>query len=56
MLAKVGFPVKSLARTKIGGLRLEGLSVGKHRRLSRTEVAALKRAADRQADLAHRKA
>jgi len=55
MLAKVGFPVKSLARTKIGGLRLEGLSVGKHRRLSKTEVAALKRAADRQADLAHKK-
>lgn len=44
MLASVGLPVQSLKRTRIGPLRLEGLAVGKHRALSRAEVAALRRA------------
>ncbi len=44
MLASVGLPVQSLKRTRIGPLRLEGLAVGKHRPLSRAEVAALRRA------------
>ncbi len=45
MLAKVGLPVQSLRRTRIGGLKIEGLGVGKYRLLSKSEVAALKRAA-----------
>jgi 23S rRNA pseudouridine2605 synthase len=45
MLAKVGLPVQSLKRTRIGGLKIEGLGVGKYRPLSKAEVAALKRAA-----------
>ncbi|MBM4027575.1 MAG: rRNA pseudouridine synthase [Planctomycetes bacterium] len=45
MLAKVGLPVQSLKRTRIGPLSLEGLGVGKYRPLSKAEVAALKRAA-----------
>jgi len=49
MLAKVGVSVKSLKRTRIAGLRLGSLSVGKYRPLSKAEVAALRRAADRQA-------
>jgi pseudouridine synthase len=44
MLAKVGLPVKSLKRTRIGPLRLEGLGTGRHRVLSRAEVASLRRA------------
>ena len=49
MLAKVGVAVKSLKRIRIAGLRLGSLSVGKYRPLSKAEVAALRRAADRQA-------
>ncbi len=45
MLAKVGLPVQSLKRTRIGGLGIEGLGVGRYRPLSKGEVAALKRAA-----------
>jgi 23S rRNA pseudouridine2605 synthase len=45
MLAKVGLPVQSLKRTRIGPLKLEGLGVGRFRPLSKPEVAALKRAA-----------
>ncbi len=56
MLAKVGFPARSLTRTRIGGLRLEKLAAGRHRRLSKAEVAALKRAAARGTDATHRKA
>jgi 23S rRNA pseudouridine2605 synthase len=44
MLAKIGFPVKSLTRTKIGGLAIRGLGVGKYRQLTNTEVACLKKA------------
>jgi 23S rRNA pseudouridine2605 synthase len=45
MLAKVGLPVQSLKRTRIGKLSIEGLGVGRYRPLSKSEVAALKRAA-----------
>ncbi|NQT00557.1 MAG: rRNA pseudouridine synthase [Planctomycetes bacterium] len=45
MLAKIGLPVKSLARTKIGRLAIRGLGVGKSRPLTKTEVAYLKKAA-----------
>jgi 23S rRNA pseudouridine2605 synthase len=45
MLAKVGLPVKSLTRTKIGRLELRGLGVGKSRPLTNAEVAHLKKAA-----------
>jgi 16S rRNA U516 pseudouridylate synthase RsuA-like enzyme len=38
MLAKVGLPVKSLKRTRIGKLTSRGLGVGKYRRLTRGEV------------------
>jgi pseudouridine synthase len=45
MLAKVGLPVKSLKRTRIGRLTARGLGVGKFRMLNKAEVAHLKRAA-----------
>ncbi len=45
MLAGVGLPVRSLKRTRIGPLKLEGLGVGKYRPLTKAEVASLKRAA-----------
>ncbi|MCU0913410.1 MAG: rRNA pseudouridine synthase [Planctomycetes bacterium] len=45
MLAKVGLPVQSLRRTRIGGLTTKGLGVGKFRPLAKGEVAALKRGA-----------
>jgi 23S rRNA pseudouridine2605 synthase len=45
MLAKVGLPVQSLKRTRIGSLRIAGLGVGRCRPLSQAEVAALRRAA-----------
>jgi 23S rRNA pseudouridine2605 synthase len=45
MLAKVGLPVQSLRRTRIDGLSITGLGVGRFRPLSRAEVAALRRAA-----------
>ena len=43
MLAAVGLKVKSLKRTRIGRLNERGLGVGKFRRLSKAEVAYLKR-------------
>jgi 23S rRNA pseudouridine2605 synthase len=43
MLAKVGLPVKSLKRTKIGNLDVRGLGVGKFRRLTDAEVAYLRK-------------
>ncbi len=50
MLAKVGLPVKSLKRTKIGRLTSRGLGVGKFRRLTTAEVTYLKKiAAGREA-------
>jgi 23S rRNA pseudouridine2605 synthase len=45
MFSKVGLPVQSLTRTRIGGLNARGLGVGRYRPLTRAEVAALKRAA-----------
>lgn len=45
MLAKVGLPVKSLKRTRIGKLTSRGLGVGKYRRLTRGEVEYLKKTA-----------
>lgn len=45
MLAKVGLPVQSLKRTRIGGLTIKGLGVGRYRPLSKAEVTSLKRAA-----------
>ena len=44
MLAKVGLPVKSLTRTKVGRLAIRGLGVGKSRSLTNPEVAYLKKA------------
>ena len=44
MLARVGLPVKSLKRTRIGKLNTRGLGVGKFRTLSKAEVAYLKKA------------
>jgi len=44
MLAKVNLPVKSLKRTKIGKIDTRGLGVGKFRRLTRVEVAYLRKA------------
>ncbi|MEA3225339.1 MAG: pseudouridine synthase [Planctomycetota bacterium] len=45
MLAKVGLPVKSLKRTRIGKLTSRGLGVGKFRTLTRGEIAYLKKIA-----------
>ncbi len=42
-LAKVGLPVKSLKRTRIGKLDSRGLGVGKFRTLTRAEIAYLKK-------------
>jgi len=44
MFAKVGFPVKSLKRTRIGRLDCRGLGPGKYRRLSPAELAHLEKA------------
>jgi len=44
MLAKIGLPVKSLTRTRLGKLTVRGLGVGKSRTLTRPEVAYLKKA------------
>lgn len=45
LLAEVGFPVRRLVRTAVGPVTLGGLKPGRTRRLNRTEVAALFRAA-----------
>ena len=45
MLAKIGLPVKSLTRTKVGRLAIRGIGVGKSRPLTNPEVAYLKKAA-----------
>ena len=44
MLAKIGLPVKSLTRTRVGKLTVRGLGVGKFRTLTKAEVAYLKKA------------
>ncbi len=43
MLAKVGLPVKTLTRTRIGKLDAKGLGIGKYRSLTKAEVAFLKK-------------
>lgn len=43
MFAKLGLPVKSLKRTRIGKLNTRGLGVGKFRTLTKAEVAYLKK-------------
>jgi 23S rRNA pseudouridine2605 synthase len=43
MLANLGLPVKSLTRTCFGKLTIRGLSVGKFRTLTSSEVAQLKK-------------
>ncbi len=43
MLAKVGYKVLSLKRTRIGKLNLRGLGVGKFRKLTKNEIAYLKK-------------
>jgi len=45
MLAKVGLPVKSLTRTRIGKLTARGLGVGNFRTLTKAEVTYLNKAA-----------
>jgi 23S rRNA pseudouridine2605 synthase len=44
MLAKVGMPVKSLTRTRLGKLSIQGLGVGKFRTLTKAEIEYLKKA------------
>ena len=44
MLAKVGLPVKSLRRTRIGKITDRGIGIGKFRLLTHTETAYLKKA------------
>jgi len=43
MLARVGLPVRSLTRTRIGKLTARGLGIGKFRALTKAEVTYLKR-------------
>ena len=42
MLAKVGLPVKSLTRTRLGKLNARGLGVGKFRTLTKSEISYLR--------------
>ena len=44
MLAKVGLPVESLKRTRIGKLNARGLGLGKFRALTKDELVYLKKA------------
>jgi 23S rRNA pseudouridine2605 synthase len=48
MLARVGFKVKDLKRTRIARIELKGLGSGRYRMLTSAEVAYLKRATDKQ--------
>ncbi len=45
MLARVGLPVKSLKRTRIGKIDSKGLGVGRFRTLTKAEIAALRKTA-----------
>ncbi len=47
ILAKVALPVKSLKRTQIGKLTNRGISVGKFRALTKSEIEYLKKATSR---------
>ena len=42
-LARVGLPVKTLTRTRIGKIEIRGLGVGKFRPLTESEIAYLKK-------------
>ena len=44
MLARVGFKVKALKRTRIGRIELRGLGIGRYRMLTEAEVGYLRRA------------
>lgn len=46
MLAKVGCPVKKLMRIRLGPLSLKGVSLGKWRELTMTEIGMLRSAAE----------
>jgi pseudouridine synthase len=46
MFAKVGYKVKSVARTHIGRIDVSGLKPGEYRRLSKVEVAYLNKATE----------
>jgi pseudouridine synthase len=46
MFAKMGLPVKTLARTRIGKINARGLGVGKFRALTKDEVAYLRKVTD----------
>lgn len=46
MFAKIGLPVKSLTRTRIGKINARGLGVGKFRALTKAEVAYLRKVTD----------
>ncbi len=48
MLKAVGFPVQKLAREAIGPLELTGLQPGQYRKLTHTEVVALRQLSDPQ--------
>lgn len=43
MFAKMGLPVRSLTRTRIGKINARGLGVGKFRELNNSEIAYLKK-------------
>ena len=49
MLARVGFKVKDLKRTRIARIELKGLGIGRCRALTPAEVAYLHRATDKKA-------
>lgn len=46
MFAKMGLPVKSLTRTRIGKISSRGLGIGKFRALTQAEVAYLRKITD----------
>jgi 23S rRNA pseudouridine2605 synthase len=48
MLARVGFKVKDLKRTRIARIELKGLGIGRCRMLTEAEVAYLQRATDKK--------
>lgn len=48
MLAKVGFKVKTLKRTKIGNIELKGLKIGSYKKLTKSQISYLKKATKRR--------
>ncbi len=51
MLAEVGYPVSRLVRTSIGPIKLGDLKMGRTRRLTRAEIAALFKAVEDEEDV-----